>query len=62
MKENESKKKKVCKRVVFVRTENNIRTTLKIKTMKIKKELLAVLKAVLHSEKGGGRIIEEKFS
>lgn len=56
------KAKKVCKRVVFVRTENNIRTTLKIKTMKIKKELLAVLKTVLHYEKGGERIIEEKFS
>lgn len=58
MKEKESK----IVSVMLVRTEKNIRTMLKINENESLKEILAVLKTVLHYKKGGGRIIKDKFS
>lgn len=59
LKDKDERKGKQNKSVVFVRTENNLRTTLKIMKMKVKKIHLRYLK--LYYEKEGGRITRQVY-
>lgn len=60
MKEKESKKE-VTRSVVFVRTENNLRTTLKIMRMKLKKNYLQYLKQYSTMRKEVGELSKTSF-